>query len=79
MQNDGNTWASGDPAFIDQMRQAFQKAARSATGLAYEDYFDAGPDAGFECKHSLHNAACTKNAAVATRYKALWGTRYATS
>jgi hypothetical protein len=78
VQNDGNTWSSGDPAFIDQMRRAFEKAASSPTGLAYEDYFDAGPDSGFECKHSLHNAACTKNATAASHYQTLWRTRYAT-
>ena len=28
------------PAFMDQMRAVFEKAAKSPTGLAYESYFD---------------------------------------
>jgi len=76
VQNDGNTWSSGDPAFIGQLRQALQTAALSPTGLAYEDYFDAGDDPGFSCKHSLHDAACSKNAAAATQYQSLWKEPY---
>lgn len=78
VQNDGNTWSSGDPRFINQMRRALEKAAASPTGLAYEDYFDAGPDPGFDCKHSLHHASCTKNAEAARRYRLLWKNPYTT-
>jgi hypothetical protein len=79
VQNDGNTWSSGDPTFIAQMRTAFQTAAKSATGLAYEDYFDGGNSSDFHCRHSLNDPACNLNPDAAKRYANLFATPYATS
>ena len=75
VQNDENEWASGDPQFINQMRAAFETAAASPTGLAYEDYFDGGT--GYDCKHSINDPACHKNPEAASRYANLFSKPYA--
>jgi hypothetical protein len=73
---DGVDWGSTDPEYIDQMRAAFVKAAKSATGLAYESYFDGG--ATHNCTHSIHDSNCPgAHAAAAARYLALWKKPYA--
>jgi hypothetical protein len=72
---DVEVWGSTDPAYIDQMRAAFVKAARSATGLAYESYFDGGPE--HNCLFSIHDPKCPgAHAAAAARYLALWSKPY---
>jgi len=69
------TWGSTDPAYITQMRTAFTAAAHSATGLAYESYFDGGTD--YDCQFSIHDPACSgKHTAAADRYKRLWSKPY---
>jgi hypothetical protein len=79
VQNDGSDWSSADPAFIGQMRTAFQTAAKSATGLAYEDYFDGGDSSDFHCRHSLNDPACDLNPDAARSYANLFGTPYDTA
>jgi hypothetical protein len=70
------TWGSTDPAFITQMRTAFQQAADSGTGLAYESYFDGST--AFGCQFSIHDSACgyDKHPDAAARYRSLWSRPY---
>jgi len=70
-------WA--DPAYIRQMHDVFARAARSATGLAYETYFDGGTD--YDCVFSIHDKACgfDRHKADADLYRTLWSKTYATS
>lgn len=69
------TWGSTDPKFIDEMRAAFVKAAKSKTGLAYESYFDGGSE--YNCEFSIHATGCAgKHAAASARYRALWSKPY---
>jgi Glycosyl hydrolase family 26 len=76
--HDGVVWGSVDPAYVDQMRAAFVKAARSATGLAYESYFDGGST--HSCIHSIHDPNCPgAHTAAANRYLALWSKPYVNS
>lgn len=75
---DGVVWGSTDPTFIDQMRAAFVKAAKSATGLAYESYFDGGSK--YNCNLSIHDPKCAgMHTAAANRYRALWSKPYVNS
>lgn len=73
------TWGSTDPEYLNQMRAAFEGAARSATGLAYESYVDGST--AFGCRFSIHDSACgyDKHQAAADRYRSLWSTPYTTS
>jgi hypothetical protein len=73
------TWGSTDPEYLTQMRTAFQKAASSSTGLAYESYFDGST--AFSCQFSIHDADCgyDKHPDAANRYKSLWSSPYSTS
>ena len=72
------SYGSTDPEYLTQMRTAFQKAASSPTGLAYESYFDGST--AFGCQFSIHDADCgyDKHPAAADRYKSLWNTPYST-
>jgi len=76
--NGDPTYGSTDPTYITQMRTAFETAAKSPTGLAYEDYFD-GSD-GYNCKFTLHDKVCgyDYHAAAAARYLELWKGPYVT-
>lgn len=75
---DGVVWGSTDPTYIDQMRAAFVKAAKSATGLAYESYFDGGSK--YNCNLSIHDPNCAGvHTAAANRYLALWNKPYVNS
>jgi hypothetical protein len=72
---DGVVWGSTDPEYVDQMRAAFVKAAKSATGLSYESYFDGGST--HSCIHSIHDPNCPDaHPAAADRYLALWNKPY---
>jgi len=42
------------------MRTAFEGAARSATGLAYESYFDGST--AFGCQFSIHDSVTVEHA-----------------
>ncbi len=70
------SYGSTDPEYITQMRTAFQKAASSPTGLAYESYFDGST--AFSCQFSIHDSACgyDKHPDAAARYASLWNAPY---
>jgi hypothetical protein len=71
------SWGSTDPAFMTQLRTAFERAAASPTGLAYEDYFDGGT--AYDCTFSIHDSGCPgANQAAADRYRQLWSRPYLT-
>jgi hypothetical protein len=70
------TWSSTSPVYIDQMRAAFVRAAQSATGLAYESYFDGGTK--YKCRLSLHATGCADtHKAASDEYHKLWAVPYA--
>ncbi|WP_232794159.1 MULTISPECIES: glycosyl hydrolase [Pseudofrankia] len=74
--NGDPNWGSTDPAYITQMRTAFEKAVASPSGLAYEDYFDGST--AYSCKFTLHDKECgyDYHAADAKRYLELWKAPY---
>lgn len=69
-------WGWASPDYIQQMRDHFELAAQSPTGLAYESYFDAGGSPDFGCRHSLNVTLCPQHATQAAKYKQLWSTPY---